>query len=415
MRKRPLALPLAILITTIALGISVPAFFLANRSSLASFSEVEPTPAGQANAPLSFQTDRDTDQIIKQNCTYHAYHWINNPDAWPAQVTLGGVTYTRADLLNLQNAPPGDPAVDLLKETIIAIVNIYNGASPASIESTLVEADNWLSNYQADGELSEFNQQQARSFTSVLEKFNNGLLYPASCADQIPSPATELASEEADQPGIPASPPSQTANDTVGAGHPVSHDNPALQPTPKTTDSPPARSTVKRPVETPIAPPPQADATTDNLEKDDPGRGNEKGDQGRGNGNGKDNPGKDNPGKGSDNNGQGKDKDKDKGNSGQDNKGQGTDKEKNKEKDNSGNGNQGGGKENTGLTDQEAVANQPDQSNPSRNEEDNPGKGKGGKGDSDKGKDKGDSDKAKDKDDSKKESDKNKSGKDKDK
>ena len=359
MKRKPLFLPLAVLITTIILGFSVPAIFLANRSSQANYTDIDPTPTTQVGRLSNLPVDRDTDKVEKQNCTYHAYHWGTRPDAWPAQVTLGGVTYSRADMLSLHGTPEGDPAIDLLKEALIAIVNVYNGASQTRIEGILVEVDNWLSNHQADGELSQFIQQQARSYTSILANYNNGRLFPISCADQMPLPVTELASEE-DAQSDSAATASPDVTGIAGAGEGknpsgsvVKYEQPAEQPTP--TDVPPAPPAVQQPENAPVAPLPDTPPHTvppafppGNPDNDRAGRGNGNDNQGRGNGNGNgnqgkenDHPGQGNQGRGNDNPGQsdqgdkGKDKDKDvsdkeKGDS---------DKGKDKDKGNSGKGN----------------------------------------------------------------------------
>ena len=376
MKKRPFFLPVVILITTITLGISVPGIILANRDSQANFSEIDPTPTQQRSVSLSAPPAREQADVNLQNCTYHSYHWLSQPDAWPAQVSLGGVTYTRADMQNISSAPPGDPAIDLLKEALIAIVNIYNGASQARIESTLVEADNWLSNHQADDELSQFNQQQASSFTSTLANFNNGRLFPSSCPDQIPLPAVELASEEVGQPESESLPLSSVAN-SPGTGDNQSQSNSTLhysppaapEPTatpvptqapPVLTNPPPNQAPVQLPTDAPVPPapepPPQVvppDVPPGNPEKDNEGRGN-----GNGNGNGNDNPGQghgkdNNPGRGNDNPGQGN-QGGDNDNPGQENKGRGNDNpgpaDQSRGNDNpgEGKGNEGGGKDNSG-------------------------------------------------------------------
>jgi ribosomal protein L24 len=256
MKKRPLFLPFTILITTILLGISVPAIMLANRSNESGFSHPATTPTPAVTAFARDGQYRDIVEQNQKNCTYHGYHWETVPDAWPSQITLGGITYTRADMLKLRNAPEGDPAIDLIKEVHIAIVNIYNGASQSRVEATLVEADRWLTSHQADGELSQFNQQQARSFTSVLADYNHGRLFPVACADQIPAPTVEVALLEntlpaastSTEPSVVADQPAAARN--IQSSTTVNTEAPPSLPTPLPTDTP-----VPTPTET-LAPPP---------------------------------------------------------------------------------------------------------------------------------------------------------------
>jgi hypothetical protein len=370
MKRKPLFLPLTILITTIMLGISVPALILANRSNEGGFSHPGTTPTPTVS---TFAQDGQYRDIVEQNlrnCTYHGYHWETVPDAWPSQITLGGVTYTRADMLQLRNSPEGDPAIDLIKEAHIAIVNIYNGASQSRVEATLLEADRWLTNHQADGELSQFNQQQARSLTLVLADYNHGRLFPVACADQIPAPTVEVALLEATQPATPTSTEpiivadqptaarniqSSSTTNTGAPPIPLSTDTPVPTPT-ETLAPPPTHTPLPPPTDTPLPPPaqPAIPAPPVNTPPVDPPGNPDQGNQGQGN-RGQGNSGQGNQDKDKDNQGQGN-QDKDKDNQGQgnqdkdkdkDNQGQGN-QDKDKDKDNQGHGNQDKDKGNQG-------------------------------------------------------------------
>jgi hypothetical protein len=358
---------------------------LANRSNESGFSHPATTPTPAVTAFARDGQYRDIVEQNQKNCTYHGYHWETVPDAWPSQITLGDITYTRADMLKLRNAPEGDPAIDLIKEVQIAIVNIYNGASQSRVEATLVEADRWLTSHQADGELSQFNQQQARSFTSVLADYNHGRLFPVACADQIPAPTVEVALLENTLPATPTSTePSAVADQPADAKNiqsstTVNTEAPPSLPTPLPTDTPvptPTETFAPPPTQTPLPPthhplPPSTDTPIPppaqpaipappvdpppvdppgNSDKDNRDQGNQdkdkdKGNQGQGNQDkDKDNQGQGNQDKDKDNQGQGN-QDKDKDNQGQGNQ----DKDKDNQDKDKGNqdkdkGNQGGNK-----------------------------------------------------------------------
>jgi hypothetical protein len=358
------------------LGVSVPALILANRSNEGGFSHPGTTPTPAVSAFTRDGQYRDVVEQNLKNCTYHGYHWETVPDAWPAQITLGGVTYTRADMLELRNAPDGDPAIDLIKEAQIAIVNIFNGASQSRVEATLVEADRWLINHQADGELSQFNQQQARSFTSVLVDYNHGRLFPVACVDQIPAPTVEVALLEATLPAAPTSTEpsvvadqattarniqsSSTANTEASSSHPTPLPTDTPVPTPTATLAPPPTKTPLPPTHTPLPPPtntplpppaqPAIPAPPVNpppvdppgiTDKENQGQGNQgQGNQGQGN-QGQGNQGQGNQGQG--NQGQGN-----QGNQGQGNQGQGNQGQGNQGQGNQGQGNQGPGQPGSG-------------------------------------------------------------------
>jgi len=63
-------------------------------------------------------------------CTYTPGYWKNHPEAWPvSSLTLGGVTYSMAQLMVILDAPVrGDATVILAHHLIAAKLNVLNGA-----------------------------------------------------------------------------------------------------------------------------------------------------------------------------------------------------------------------------------------------------------------------------------------------
>jgi hypothetical protein len=78
-----------------------------------------------------------------QNCTYTIGYWKNHQAAWPvASLTIGGITYTQAQLLNILNTPPGGDATYILAHQLIAAkLNVAQGANGSAVASTIATSD----------------------------------------------------------------------------------------------------------------------------------------------------------------------------------------------------------------------------------------------------------------------------------
>jgi len=79
-------------------------------------------------------------------CPLGQGYWKTHPDAWPVTtLTLGTVSYTKAELLDILKTPPGktksDASVILAYQLIAAKLNLANGSNPCSFAATIAEAD----------------------------------------------------------------------------------------------------------------------------------------------------------------------------------------------------------------------------------------------------------------------------------
>ena len=81
-----------------------------------------------------------------QGCTRTLGYWKNHPDDWPvSDLLVGGVNYTKTQLINiLRTAPRGDATYILIHQLIAAKLNILSGASSSAIATTITSADNFL-------------------------------------------------------------------------------------------------------------------------------------------------------------------------------------------------------------------------------------------------------------------------------
>jgi hypothetical protein len=103
-------------------------------------------------------------------------YWKNHADAWPvSSLTLGGITYTKAQLLTIFNTPvKGNGAIALAHQLIAAKLNAASGAtvSPA-VALSISQADALLAttgNLLSGGSLST---SATSSLTEKLDAFNS--------------------------------------------------------------------------------------------------------------------------------------------------------------------------------------------------------------------------------------------------
>jgi hypothetical protein len=76
-------------------------------------------------------------------CPQAQGYWKNHPGLWPvSSLTLGSVTYTKAQLMNILNSSSmGDASLILAKSEIAALLSLANGSNPTPICDTIADAD----------------------------------------------------------------------------------------------------------------------------------------------------------------------------------------------------------------------------------------------------------------------------------
>jgi hypothetical protein len=77
------------------------------------------------------------------DCTHTSSWWKHNPSQWPvANLTLGTVSYTKAQLIQILGKTAGSNGlIALAKQLIAAKLNILIGANPSSVNATIIAAD----------------------------------------------------------------------------------------------------------------------------------------------------------------------------------------------------------------------------------------------------------------------------------
>lgn len=125
-----------------------------------------------------------TTRPASQNCTFTQGYWKNHPDAWPvSSLTLGNVTYTETQLLQILNQPAkGNGLITLAHQLIAAKLNIANGADPTPIAATIADADAQIGNLVIPPIGNGFlDPDQTDADAQTLDSYNNGNLGVSHC------------------------------------------------------------------------------------------------------------------------------------------------------------------------------------------------------------------------------------------
>lgn len=145
-----------------------------------------------ARSPLSATVSTNT-TVPGSNCTYTIGYWKTHPEMWPvASLTLGAVSYTKTQLLQILGQPSlGNGLTILAKQLIAAKLNLLAGASPTAVSSTIAWADMQIGSLVVPpvgaGSLPAASTSGA---TQTLDDFNNGLIGPGHCGTTPAAPST---------------------------------------------------------------------------------------------------------------------------------------------------------------------------------------------------------------------------------
>jgi len=108
-------------------------------------------------------------------------YWKNHPEAWPVeQITIGGVTYTKTEAINLmETSVKGDKTYTMFNALVAAKLNVMIG-NDACITSVINDADAWMQTYGPVGSGVPANsdawQSTGEQLYEQLDDYNNGLL-----------------------------------------------------------------------------------------------------------------------------------------------------------------------------------------------------------------------------------------------
>jgi hypothetical protein len=135
------------------------------------------TPAGVPTATFT------PTPVIVQNCTNVPAYWREHPETWPAaSISVGGVTYSQAQLLDILNTPPqGDATYTLIHQLIAARLNIAKGADHSVIAGTIDDVDAWLVAHPLGSDPLNPARVEGVVYAFILESYNNGSLEADRC------------------------------------------------------------------------------------------------------------------------------------------------------------------------------------------------------------------------------------------
>jgi hypothetical protein len=107
-------------------------------------------------------------------------YWKNHAEAWPVQsITIGGVTYSKEEALDLLNAKEGnDRTLTMFSHLIATKLNLLAGASATCIQDTVDAADAWLTEFEPESGVhpSSAAWKTAEKWKDMLDSYNNGKL-----------------------------------------------------------------------------------------------------------------------------------------------------------------------------------------------------------------------------------------------
>jgi len=85
--------------------------------------------------------------VVAVNACKTPGYWKNHPDAWPVStITMGGVTYTKAEAIAILMTPPRGDATYILAHALIpAKLNDAMGYLPGTYADPISRADTFLS------------------------------------------------------------------------------------------------------------------------------------------------------------------------------------------------------------------------------------------------------------------------------
>lgn len=109
-------------------------------------------------------------------------YWKTHPNAWPVEeITVGGITYSKADAIRILKTPPrGDATINMFHQLVPAMLNVANGTNASCITTTIAEANTWMATYGPAGSNIRTSDpawtNSGAALHSTLDNYNNGLL-----------------------------------------------------------------------------------------------------------------------------------------------------------------------------------------------------------------------------------------------
>lgn len=131
-------------------------------------------------------TNANGSTTVVNNCTFTQGYWKNHPESWPVNsLTLGTVSYTKTELLQILNQPArGNGLLILAHQLIAAKLNILQGANPTPVSGTIAAADAQIGSLVCPP-IGSGNLPPAsvNANAQTLDDYNNGTLGVPHCGN----------------------------------------------------------------------------------------------------------------------------------------------------------------------------------------------------------------------------------------
>ena len=117
---------------------------------------------------------------VQQPGTGTPGYWKNHPEAWPvATITVGGVTYTKAQALAILETPGKDRTLTMFSSLVPAKLNVMVGHDGSCVNSAIAAADAWMTSVGGVGSgvhAASLAWKVGEPLHRQMDNYNNGML-----------------------------------------------------------------------------------------------------------------------------------------------------------------------------------------------------------------------------------------------
>jgi len=106
-------------------------------------------------------------------------YWKNHPEAWPVgSITVGGVTYTKAQAISWLSKTGKDKTVTMFQSLVSAMLNVMIGNDGSCINAAIAQGNAWLASYPLGSNVAGGSGAWAAGdpIHIALDAYDNGLL-----------------------------------------------------------------------------------------------------------------------------------------------------------------------------------------------------------------------------------------------
>jgi hypothetical protein len=116
---------------------------------------------------------------VEQPGTGTPGYWKNHPDAWPvASITVGGVTYTKAQAISWLTKVGKDKTTTLFSSLVPAMLNLLVGNDGSCVNATISAANQWMAIHHVGSGVAGGSAawSEGEPLHIILDNYNNGRL-----------------------------------------------------------------------------------------------------------------------------------------------------------------------------------------------------------------------------------------------